>query len=117
MGTINQVFILGHLGADPEFQTTTSGIDRCLISVATHHIVGQNLNEKQVTWHRVKLWNHNAKVARDHLKRGDSVGITGRIVHEDWTHKNGDQKRSTFIVADRLTLIGTRSPTRQDTHV
>jgi len=114
MGTINQVFILGHLGADPEFHVTTAGHSRCLISVATHHISGQKPEEKEVTWHRVKLWRQNADVARNHLKKGDSVGIVGRIVHEEWTNKDDEQRKSTFIVAERLTLIGSRRPSRQE---
>jgi single-strand DNA-binding protein len=112
MGTINQIFVLGHLGADPEYQTTESGLSLSQISVATHHFRGDGQQQTEVTWHRVKLWRQNAEVARDHLKKGDVVGITGRIVHESWTNKDGEPKRSTVIVADRLTLIGSKPSNR-----
>jgi single-strand DNA-binding protein len=108
MGTINQVFVLGHLGSDPEFHTTASGNSRCELSVATNHSRGEGKENSEVTWHRVKLWRQSAEVARDHLKKGDAVAIAGRIVHEEWTNKEGEPQRRTVIVGDRLTLIGNR---------
>ncbi len=105
MGTINQVMLLGHLGADPEFHTTTTGLSRCRLSLATHHRRADQQTDPVVTWHHVKLWRHNAEIARDHLKKGDAVAVSGRIVHEEWTDQRGQEHKRTVIVADRLTLV------------
>lgn len=109
MGTINQAFVLGHLGTDPEFQVTQAGLARATLSVATHSPTGKET--KEVTWHKVKVWRKNAEIAREHLKKGDCVAISGRIVHEEWKDHAGESRRTTVIIADRLTLVGRRPTT------
>ena len=113
MGTINSAFILGNLGSSPELQRTPDGHAFCTLSIATHRRLNPD-DRKQVTttWHRVKLWRHNAEFAERHLQKGDPVGVEGRIHHERWTDGDGNERTRTVIVGSRVTLIGRRNATQ-----
>jgi single-strand DNA-binding protein len=107
MGTINSAFVLGHLGAAPELKTTKSGHAVCTLSVATNRRPNpDDKDNAQTTWHRVTLWRERAEFAHRYLTKGDAVAIEGRIEHERWTDKDGNEKQRSIIVGHRLTLLG-----------
>ena len=107
MGTINNAFILGHLGAEPTLRTTTNGTAVAELSIATNRRV--DVDDKttfETTWHKVKLWGARAELAKAHLHRGDAVAVGGRITVEEWTDTNGQAQKRTVIVGHQLTLLG-----------
>lgn len=107
MGTINNAFILGNLGANPDVHTTKDGHAYCTLRVATHRRSNpDDRSEIATTWHRVKLWRHNAEFAHRHLKKGDPVAIEGRILNEQWTDGSGNPRSATLMVGTRITLVG-----------
>lgn len=109
MGTINTAFILGNLGSTPELNRTKDGHAHCTLSIATHRRSNpDNRGERTTTWHRVKLWRHNAEFAERYLKKGDPVAVDGRIQHEEWTDREGRERTQTVIVGTRVTLVGRR---------
>ena len=116
MGTINTAFVLGNLGATPELNRTKDGHAHCTLSIATHRRLNpDDRKERTTTWHRVKLWRHNAEFAERHLQKGDPVAVEGRIQHEKWTDREGQERSQTVIVGSRVTLVGRRDATPHDT--
>ncbi len=107
MGTINNAFVLGHLGIDPTIRLTSSGAKVAELSVATHRRIDANDKTAiETTWHRIKLWGTKAELAETHLTKGDAVAIGGRLSTEAWTDANGQPQRKTFIVGQHVTLLG-----------
>jgi len=107
MGTINNAFVLGHLGADPTMRTTDGGTPVTEISIATNRrrdVDGETTFE--TTWHKVKLWGTRAELANAHLKKGDAVAVGGRINTEEWVDSEGKPRKRTVIVGQQLTLLG-----------
>ena len=76
MFSVNDFYISGHLGGDPEAKSI-SGKAACIFSVA-HSIYNPN-GENTTNWFRVTVWNE--KVAADcmGLKKGDSVLVKGSL--------------------------------------
>ena len=54
------------------------------------------------------LFGRQAEVAGEYLKKGRSVYIEGRLQTRKYTDKDGVEKYSTEIVADRMQLLGSR---------
>jgi len=107
MGTINNAFILGHLGADPTIRTTQNGTMVAELSVATNRRRDvDDTTTFETTWHKVKLWGARAELAQAHLSKGDAVAVGGRICIEEWTDANGESHKRTVIVGQQLTLLG-----------
>ena len=113
MKGLNEVNILGHLGANPELRTTRSGKSVCEISVATNRRVQTDDGHRDIpTWHRVTLWENDAEMACRALTKGSPVFIKGSIRTDSWEDKNTGQRRyKTYIVCQSLHLL---PPTRLD---
>lgn len=108
MASVNKVILLGNLGRDPETRYTTGGDAVTNLSIATSEQWKDKSGEKQerTEWHRVVLFGRQAEVAGEYLKKGRSVYIEGRLQTRKYTDKDGVEKYSTEIVADRMQLIG-----------
>lgn len=103
--SINSVTIVGRCGRDPEAKYFESGTQVAQFSVATNRY-----NQDEPDWHQVKVWGKQAQVAVDYLKKGNLVGIAGRLEYESWTDKTTGEKRSkAVVVADRIQLLTPKS--------
>ena len=108
MASVNKVILLGNLGRDPETRYTTGGDAVTNLNIATSEQWKDKSGEKQerTEWHRVVLFGRQAEIAGEYLKKGRSVYIEGRLQTRKYTDKEGVEKYSTEIVADRMQLIG-----------
>ena len=108
MASVNKVILLGNLGRDPETRYTTGGDAVTNLSIATSEQWKDKSGEKQerTEWHRVVLFGRQAEIAGEYLKKGRSVYIEGRLQTRKYTDKDGVEKYSTEVVADRMQLIG-----------
>ena len=108
MASVNKVILLGNLGRDPETRYTTGGDAVTNLNIATSEQWKDKSGEKQerTEWHRVVLFVRQAEVAGEFLKKGRSVYIEGRLQTRKYTDKDGVEKYSTEIVADRMQLLG-----------
>jgi single-strand DNA-binding protein len=111
MASVNKVILLGNLGRDPETRYTTGGDAVTNLRIATSEQWKDKSGEKQekTEWHTVVLFGRQAEIAGEYLKKGRSVYIEGRLQTRKWTDKEGVEKYSTEVVADRMQLIGGRS--------
>ena len=110
MASVNKVILLGNLGRDPETRYTTGGDAVTNLRIATTETWKDKSGEKQekTEWHSVVLFGRQAEIAGEYLKKGRSVYIEGRLQTRKYTDKEGVEKYSTKIVADRMQLLGGR---------
>jgi single-strand DNA-binding protein len=111
MASVNKVILIGNLGRDPEVRYTPSGAAVCNITVATsRNWKSKDSGEKmeETEWHRVVLYDRQAEIAGEYLKKGRPVYIEGRLKTRKWTDKEGVEKYTTEIVADSMQLLGGR---------
>ena len=110
MASVNKVILIGNLGADPETRFLPSGDAVANIRIATTENWKDKSGEKQehTEWHRVSFFGKLADIAGEYLKKGSPVYIEGRIRTRKWQDKEGQDRYSTEIVADRMQLLGSR---------
>ena len=111
MSSINKVFILGNLGKDPEVRYAPSGAAICNITIATSRVWKDKVSgekQEETEWHRVAFFDRMAEVAGEYLKKGKSVYIEGRLKTRKWTDKEGQDRYTTEILADRMEMLGSR---------
>jgi single-strand DNA-binding protein len=108
MASVNKVILLGNLGRDPETRYTTGGDAVTNLRIATTEQWKDKNGEKQerTEWHTVVLFGRQAEIAGEYLKKGRSVYIEGRLQTRKYTDKEGQEKYSTEVVADRMQLLG-----------
>ncbi len=110
MASVNKVILIGNLGADPETRYLPSGDAVANIRIATTDVWKDKSGEKQehTEWHRIAFFGKLAEIAGEYLKKGSPVYIEGRIRTRKWQDKEGQDRYSTEIVADRMQLLGSR---------
>ena len=110
MASINKVILIGNLGKDPETRYLPSGDAVTNITVATTDTWKDKSGEKQehTEWHRIAFFGKLAEIAGEYLKKGSPVYVEGRIRTRKWQDKEGQDRYSTEIVADRMQLLGSR---------
>lgn len=110
MASVNKVILIGNLGKDPETRYLPSGDAVTNVSVATTDVWKDKNGEKQehTEWHRVAFFGKQAEIAGEYLKKGSPVYIEGRIRTRKWQDKEGQDRYSTEIIADRMQLLGGR---------
>ena len=106
---MNQVNIIGRVGADITLRHTASGKVVTEVNLAVDDGWGEN---KKTAWIGVTIWDKTAELASRSLQKGDRVGITGRLSQDEWEDKNtGKNQRKTKVICEQMTLI---TPKRDD---
>ena len=111
MASVNKVILIGNLGKDPETRYMPSGDAVTNITLATTEAwKDKKSGDKQehTEWHRVSFFGRSAEVAGEYLKKGSPVYVEGRIRTRKWQDKEGQDRYTTEIVADRMQLLGGR---------
>jgi single-strand DNA-binding protein len=111
MASVNKVILIGNLGRDPEVRYTPNGAAVCNLRIATtRNWKNRDSGEKQeeTEWHSVVLYDRQAEVAGEYLKKGRPVYIEGRLKTRKWQDKDGNDRYTTEIVAETMQLLGGR---------
>jgi len=100
---MNQVNIIGRVGADIELRYTPSGKAVTEINLAVDDGWGEN---KKTAWIGVTVWGTTAELAGKAVRKGDRLGITGRLTQEEWEDKTtGKKQRKTKVTCENMHLI------------
>ena len=110
MAGVNKVILVGNLGKDPEVKYLDSGVAVANFSLATSESYKNKEGERvnQTEWHNIVLWRGLAEVAEKWLKKGSSVYIEGKIKTRKWEDKDGNTRYNTEILADNMTMLGSK---------
>lgn len=103
---LNKVLIAGRLTADPQLRTTPTGQQVATFSVATNRNWTNAAGQKQeaVEFHNVVVWGRQADVASRFLNKGGLVLVEGRLQTRAWDDKQGQKRRTTEVIAERIQL-------------
>jgi single-strand DNA-binding protein len=110
MASVNKVILIGNLGADPEVRYLPSGDAVTNIRLATSETWKDKNGEKQerTEWHRVAFFGKLAEIAGEYLKKGSQVYVEGSLRTRKWQDKEGQDRYTTEIVAERMQMLGPR---------
>jgi len=120
MGTVNRVILVGNLGRDAELRFTPGGAAVLKFSVATtESFKGRDGDRKEETeWHRISYWGKNAETLSQYLLKGKQVYLEGRLRTDKWKDKDGNDRTTVEVKADRVVLLGggPRREEREESH-
>lgn len=103
MHGLNKVYLIGHIGHDPEIRTTASGKQLVKLSLATPH--RRKVGEEWVDtpdWHRLTLFDANATFVSAHARKGDTLAVECSLRPNQWTDKNNVPHSEVNILVDRV---------------
>ena len=110
MASLNRVTLIGHIGKDPEVRYMPSGEAIANVSLATTEKWKGKDGEKQekTEWHRVSFFGKLAEIVSEYVKKGSLIYVEGRLQTRKWQDKEGNDKYTTEIVADRMQMLGAK---------
>lgn len=99
---MNQVNIIGNLGANPELRYTSAGKPVCNFGVAINEYFG---GKSHTEWVPVTVWGDAAERAVKHLEKGSKVQITGKLRTRSFKDKNEVERYKTEVHCNFVTYL------------
>lgn len=110
--SVNKVILLGRVGNDPEVKFMPSGNAVVNLSIATNRkFKNQDSGsyEDKTEWHRVVFFNKPAETIGQYVRKGQQLYVEGRLQTRKWQDKDGNDRWTTEILGNQLTMLGSRA--------
>ena len=108
MASVNKVILVGNLGGDPEIRFLPSGQPVANFNIATtERWTGKDGSPGERTeWHRIVVFGKQAENCKEYLRKGRQVYVEGGLRTREWEDKQGQKRKTTEIVAQRVQFLG-----------
>ena len=101
MRGINNVILVGRLGADPDSRTMPSSetvVTNLSVATSENWTTRDGEKKEKTEWHRVVFFDRVAEIARDYLKKGSLIYIEGKLQSRKFEDKDGIEKWTTEVI-------------------
>jgi single-strand DNA-binding protein len=104
----NRFEAIGHLGTDPEIQTTKTG------KTVTHFRLAVNSRQaseegsgtsEETLWLTVSAWERLAEICSKYLHKGDRAMVAGRLSLREYTGKDGTSHTAAELTLSDLEML------------
>ncbi len=101
---LNKAIIAGRMTADPQLRQTAAGMAVASFGVATNRFWKDKsgADQKEVEFHNIVVWGRQAEIVSKFLTKGALVLVEGRLQTRSWDGKDGQKRKTTEIIADRI---------------
>lgn len=108
-GGVNKVILVGNLGKDPEVRFTQSGNAVCNLRLACSERKKDGDSWVDHTeWVDVVTFGKTAENVGQYLSKGRQIYVEGRLQTRKWKDRDGNDRWSTEVVANRVNFLGGR---------
>ena len=101
---LNQVVVVGRLVRDPELKETENGKKVTHVTLAVPRSYKNVNGEYDTDFVDCTLWTGIAESTSEYCKKGDLVGIKGRLETSSY-EKDEQKKYVTSVVAEKVTFL------------
>lgn len=104
--SLANISIVGNAVKAPEQTVFSTGKAKTTIIVAVNspRRPGDNQTKDHADFYKVELWGPQGDLAHKHIAKGNQVGVSGRLVLDQWTDKTGRARITPVIKADQISL-------------
>ena len=110
---LNQVVLVGRLVKDPELIETENEKKMSRITIAIPRSFKNMNGEYESDFINCILWDSVAKNTVEYCKKGDIVGIKGRI-QNSVVEKDDEKKYYVDVIAERVTFLSSKKSDEAD---
>ena len=111
---LNQFVGVGRLVAEPSVKETEDGKQVSNITIAVPRSYKNENGEYDTDFVDVVLWNGIAENTAEYCHKGDIIGVKGRIQTSNYETEDGEKRKSTQIVAEKITLLSSSKDKKDD---
>jgi len=116
---LNKVMIIGQLGRDPEMRYTPSGrpVTSFTLTANRTWVTSEGERREETEWFNVVTWGGLAEICKQHLHKGQTIYVEGRLQTRGWEDQEGKKHFRTEIVASEMIMLGDRRGESADEHI
>lgn len=109
---MNSCNLIGRLTADPEIRyTQIENIMVAQFTIAISRAYVKQGEERQADFITIVAWNKTAEFCSKYFKKGQQVGISGRIETGSYDDKDGKKVYTTKVIAEHVYFADSRKET------
>ena len=102
---LNQIVIVGRLVKDPELRQTEGGKKVTNITLAVPRSYKNSNGEYETDFIDCVLWTGIAENTTEYCKRGDILGVKGRVQTRVFEMPDDKKRHVTEVVAEKVTFL------------
>ena len=112
---MNKVILMGRLTRDPEVRyTQTNNTLVASSSIAVNRRFTRPGEERQADFINIVAWSKLGEFCSKYFKKGQQVGVIGRIQTRNWEDENKVKHYITEVVAEEVEFLTSRTSESQD---
>ena len=111
---MNNYFCVGRLVNEPEVKELEDGKKVTNITIAVPRSYKNADGEYETDFIDCTIWNNVAQSTSEYCKKGDLLGIKGRIETSIYEKDDGEKVKRTSVVADRVSFLSSKTKEIKD---
>lgn len=105
---INRVVLTGHLTKDPELKVTQSGLSVVQFVIGVQRQFARKDGEREADFISCVAWRKTAENIAKYFRKGQLIGIDGRVQTRSYDDKNGQRVYVTEVVVDNFAFLSSQ---------
>lgn len=105
---LNQVVLVGRLTSDLEVKKTESGKKVVSLTLAVPRSYKNVDGEYDTDFLDIVLWDTIAENTVEYCRKGDMVGVKGRLQASTYEAEDGSKRKVTEVVAERVSFLSSK---------
>lgn len=106
---INRSILVGRLTKDPELKYTPSGVPMARFTLAVNRTFSNQSGEREADFITCIAWRKQAENLANYMKKGNLIGVEGRIQTGSFEGQDGKRVYTTDVVADSIQFLEPRN--------
>ena len=110
---LNQTVLVGRLTKDLEIKTLDNGKKIVNITVAIPRNFKNADGEYETDFINCILWNSVAENTAEYCKKGDIIGVRGRLQSSSYEKEDGAKVYTTELIAEKITFLSSKKESEE----
>ncbi len=110
---LNRVVLVGRLTRDPDLRYTASGVAVANFTIAANRPFRNQQGEQEADFINCVVWRKTAENLANYMKKGNMIGVDGRIQTRSYEGQDGKMVYVTEVMAENIQFLESRGASQQ----
>ncbi|MEW9675378.1 single-stranded DNA-binding protein [Lentibacillus sp. L22] len=110
---LNRVVLVGRLTKDPDLRYTATGVAVANFTIAVNRPFSNQQGEREADFINCVVWRRAAENLANYMKKGNMIGVDGRVQTRRYEGQDGKTVFVTEIVAESVQFLETKSSSQR----
>lgn len=110
---INNVVLVGRLTKDPDIRNTQQGTEVASFTLAINRNFKDQNGNREADFINCVAWRKTAELIRDHVSKGQQIGVVGRIQTRSYDNQQVQKVFVTEVVVNEIQFLESKGNNNQ----